>query len=75
MDAAETIEHFENMGVLDEYIVAASGKILLILASSTYDYAFRCMKDFRGYDGYFKGGAGIDAITTDGVPVAMSFIF
>jgi hypothetical protein len=74
MNASETIERFENFGVLDEYIVSASGKIIVIIASATDRVAFEAMNPFRGTDGYYKGGTGIDAVTSDGVPVGMTFL-
>jgi len=74
MDASETIEHFQNMGVLDDVIKSASGKNLVIMASAPDGYAFRCMKDFQESESYYKGKFGIDAVTTDNVTVNMTFI-
>jgi hypothetical protein len=75
MTASETIEHFSDMGVLDRTIISQGECApIVILASATRGYAERCMRDFEGTDGYFVGSRGIDARTSDGVPVVMTFI-
>lgn len=73
MTALETISHLKDMCVLDKVVRSAAGKILIILASGWEDYAYRSMRDFRDRDGYYAGRTGIDGLTTDGVPVVMSF--
>lgn len=73
MTAAETVLHFKDMGVLDKVVMSNKGKVICILASGWEGYALRSMKDFKDMTGYFVGQHGVDGITMDGVPVAMTF--
>jgi hypothetical protein len=74
MDAEETIEHFEDMGVLRKVFDSVSGNPMIIMATATKGYAHRCMQDFKDSPSYYEGIFGIDAITNDGVAVRMCFV-
>lgn len=73
MTATETVQHMKDMGVLDKVVRTNSGRIIAILASSWGAYGERCMRDFHALRGYYVGSKGIDGVTTDGVPVIMTF--
>jgi hypothetical protein len=82
--AEETIAHFQDMGVLRQVTrtgltdirTIAHGKPIVqhIFATAPEGYAHRCMKDFVGTRDFSEDFFGINAVTTDDVPVRMSFV-
>lgn len=74
MSSEEAITHFDHMGCLKQVVPDLEGKPCLILCeSSSISYMLRCMRDFENTDKYIVGGSGIDAVTTDGIPIKMRY--
>jgi hypothetical protein len=74
MDADETVAHFEDMGVLRKVFDSTSGKPMIIMATATKEYGYRCMQDFKDSPDYYESVFGIDAVTNDGIAVRMCFV-
>lgn len=73
MTAAETIEFFTGLGILDKVVTNKVGDPVLILGWTGSKTAERCMTAFRESDGYHVSQELVYGITSDGVHVVVGY--